>query len=74
MPSVLGAPPPCGQTVHIADRDRVDNKKPLSTLMHRLPHTPVENGRQSIIRTLTRFACHIVLIKSFMNRRFAAAH
>jgi hypothetical protein len=41
--------------------------------MHRLPHTPVENGRQSLIRTLTRFACHIVLIKSFMNRRFAAA-
>lgn len=40
-------------------RDRVDNKKPLSTLMHRLPTLRRNTVIDEFKRTLTRFACLI---------------
>ena len=54
--------------------DRGDNIKPVIPTYAPFAPTAAENGRQQIERTLTRFACLTILIKSFTNRRFAATY
>ena len=53
---------------------RVDNIKPVIHTYAPFAPTPAESDHQHIVRTLTRFACLTILIKSFTSRRFAATY